>query len=233
MENFTLNIEQRVLSGSSVSRRIRKEGKVPTAIYYPNGTSKLGSVSNKDFTRIAEKMRFTDVISLKSSDSGLNDVRVLVKEVSKEPVSGKLEHIDFQALEAGHKVRVKIPLFLEGIPSGVKLEGGILTKTAQSLTVLCDPSKIPHDIHVDVSALNVGDSIEAGDIKLSEGVELKSKSHETIASVVESRETRLQAVTEADASATTTEAMTAPAAGAKKEDQKKDAGKADAGKAKK
>lgn len=200
MEDFTLEIAERTGDGSSNSRRERREGKVPVAIYSPDGKSVSGVVIAKDFIHIAEKARFTDVITFKSSVKDLDGKRVLVKEVQKEPLSGKVHHVDFQALVKGHTVRVKVPVLLEGIPVGVKTQGGIITKSAQTLSVSCIPTNIPHDLHVDITELKVGDSILAENVQMPEGATLISKAKETVAAVVSSRQTKLMA-TETDAGA--------------------------------
>lgn len=192
MEKVILSIKSRSKSGSSNSRRFRNAGEVPVVINFPDASSISGLVVEKDFVHLAERSRYTDVFTLSSEDEKLNNKQVLVKSLQKEPLKGKVLHVDFQALEAGARVKVHVPVTLTGTPAGVKTQGGILTQASRTVVLSCLPENIPQDVTADVSELNVGDRILASEIPLSEGLFLKSNARETIASVVASRTTRLQ-----------------------------------------
>ncbi len=208
MEEKVLHIESRTSNGSAESRRLRRTGKVPVSILYPDATSVAGIVIEKDFVHLAEMSKYTDVFHFKSDNQKLNGQKVLVKDLQKEPLKGSVLHVDFLALDDKKAINVKVPVALVGTPVGVKTQGGILTKSAQFLVVSCLPAVIPSEIEVDVTELKVGDRVIANELKFTNGLVLKSNERETIASVVASRATRLQ---ETDAKAPEAAAKGAPA----------------------
>jgi large subunit ribosomal protein L25 len=114
-------------------------------------------------------------------------VRTLIREIQRHPFKRQVLHVDFQALVAGEKVTVDVPIVLVGIPEGVRLSGGTLDQVMRELTVEVDPSNIPNHVDVDVSALNVGDSLHVSDINLPEGVEVQDDPETTICVVVPPR----------------------------------------------
>ncbi len=192
MEEKVLNIESRTSNGSAESRRLRRTGKVPVSILYPDATSASGIVIEKDFVHLAEMSKYTDIFHFKSDNQKLNGQKVLVKDLQKEPIKGNVLHVDFLALDDKKAITVKVPVSLVGTPVGVKTQGGILTKSAQFLLVSCLPAVIPSEVEVDVTELKVGDRVVASQLTLASGLTLKSNERETIASVVASRATRLQ-----------------------------------------
>lgn len=216
MEEKVLDIQSRTSSGSAESRRLRRSGKVPVSILYPDATSAAGILIEKDFVHLAEMSKYTDVFHFKSDNQKLNGQKVLVKDLQKEPRKGSVLHVDFLALDDKKEITVKVPVALTGTPVGVKTQGGILTKSAQFLLVSCLPAVIPSEVEVDVTELKVGDRVVANQVKLSNGLVLKSNERETIASVVASRATRLQETdAKAPDAAKGAPAKAAPAAAAK------------------
>src|SRR5207302_3011223 len=98
----------------------------------------------------------------------------LLQEVQHSPVGGDILHVDFHAISMDEKIQADVPLEPLGIAIGVKNAGGLLDQNIRSLTVECLPTDLPDKITVDVSALNIGDSIHVRDIKLPDGVTAKT-----------------------------------------------------------
>jgi ribosomal protein L25, Ctc-form len=96
--------------------------------------------------------------------------KTLIREIQRHPFKRQILHVDFQALVAGEKVTVSIPIVLTGIPEGVRLAGGVLDQTLRELEIEVDPSNIPNHVEVDVTSLIVGSSLHVSDIPLPEGV---------------------------------------------------------------
>lgn len=192
MEERKLAIKSREKTGSSAGRKSRREGRVPVVVSFPDATSLKASVEEREFVHLAQASKYTDVIYLNSDNDKLNGLQVLVKDFQREPLKGKLLHVDFQALQEGVRVKVNVPVKLVGMPEGVKTQGGILTQTANTVVLSCWPKSIPAAVEADVSALLVGERILASDINLPDDVIMKSNVRENIASVVASRITRLQ-----------------------------------------
>jgi large subunit ribosomal protein L25 len=110
-------------------------------------------------------------------------VKTLIREVQVDPLSGFVVHVDLNRISTTERLEVEVPVELEGIAIGVKEFGGILQHAVRSLLLKCMVDKIPDEIKVDVSALNVGDSIHVSDLQIPD-VEILEEPDTTIASVV-------------------------------------------------
>ena len=103
---------------------------------------------------------------------GGQTAKTLIREIQRHPIKRQILHVDFQALVAGEKVTVNIPIVLNGIPEGVRLEGGVLDQTLRELEIEVDPSDIPDHVEIDVTNMVIGDSLHVSDIKLPAGVKV-------------------------------------------------------------
>jgi large subunit ribosomal protein L25 len=217
VREFTVEVQPREQQGSSIGRRLRRQGLVPCVMYHREESSTLGSLSDAEFTKIASRSRPSQVFTLKSSLSAVNGRSALVKEIQKESISNKLLHVDFQLLKDNEEIRVPIALSFTGEAFGVKNDGGILTIALREVTLICLPKNIPDGISVDVSGLKVGDNIHAHQLALPAGVKLQNDPDETVVSVVAQKAMETEpvaaAAVEGDAAAATAEGA-APAAGA-------------------
>jgi large subunit ribosomal protein L25 len=147
-----------------------------------------------------------------------------LQEVQHSPVGGDVLHVDFHAISMDEKIEANVPLEPVGIANGVKNFGGLLDQNIRSLAVECLPKDLPDKITVDVSALNIGDSIHVRDIKLPSGVVAKVNADLTAFSVAAPIAEEEPVTPEAEAAAAAgpevitakkEEGEEAPAAGAK------------------
>jgi large subunit ribosomal protein L25 len=109
---------------------------------------------------------------------------VLVQEVQHSPVGGEIRHLDFHAISMDETIQAEVPLEPIGTANGVKNFGGLLEQSLRALTIECLPRDLPDRITVDVSALNIGDSIHVRDIQLPSGVTAKVQPDLTAFSVL-------------------------------------------------
>jgi large subunit ribosomal protein L25 len=109
---------------------------------------------------------------------------VLIKELQRDPISGAYLHADLYAVDLQQKIHVSVPIQITGTPVGVSLGGGILDHATRELDVECLPNAIPEEFAVDVSELEVGQSVHVRDIKVLEGVEILNDPDVSIVSVV-------------------------------------------------
>jgi large subunit ribosomal protein L25 len=112
---------------------------------------------------------------------------VMIRELDLHPVTRQVRHIDFQRILLTEKIRVSVPVHLIGTPEGVKNEGGMLDFVSREVDVECLPADIPRHLEVEVSALHIGQHLEAGQIPLPDGVTLVSPKERVIASVAHAR----------------------------------------------
>lgn len=192
-------------TGKANSRELRTNKKVPAVIYgaiKPVNVFIDENTVKKYNTRAFENALFT----LKSSNKDANGQVALIKSVDIHPLSRRPQHVDLFALDLKKPVRVSVEVRLEGKPVGLA-EGGLLNVVMRSVEVEVLPTEIPEFFTVDISALNVGESIHASDLALTGSIKLITDEGATIAGVV---------VQEDEAPAAAPVAAAAPAAAAAK-----------------
>lgn len=183
MEIIKLTARPRTGSGKSYTRKARASGWVP-AIYYGRKLDPVHlEVNHKEFATIVRTRKTTHLIDLglgKANDESIAVIREVQRHVIKNDV---FFHIDFHHIAINEKVIVEVPLILSGLAIGVKDYSGILGSPVKTVKVECMPLDIPEHVTIDVSALNVGDSIHARDVVLT-NMALKEAPEEVLAVVV-------------------------------------------------
>ena len=178
-QQITINAVSRSELGSNRARNIRSENMVPAVIYGNDKDLLNVNIPLNELTKASQNdLFFTQILIIKVND---NDEKVVLKELQRDPMKGKLLHADFMRVSRKTKLKVTIPFhFLnEEDCIGVKTEGGIVTKTMRDIEILCSAENIPEIIEVDVAALNLGNSIRLTDLSLPEGSEIPGLSEET------------------------------------------------------
>lgn len=214
MENFAIEVQERNATGRSAAHRARREGGLPGVAYHRGEEPIAVQVPYKEFVMLASRARKTQVFTFKSSSSKLGGKMAIVKEIQRDYVNNRLLHVDFQTLKEDEELSVDVPVRLVGESPGVKNQNGVLMFVTHEVTVRCLPKNIPGNLDVDISGLNLGESIHAGDLALPGNVALEDDEAETIVSVVSSRaaEEAAPADAAAGAAAAATPAKGAPAA---------------------
>lgn len=185
MEEFTLLVASRNSAGSASCRGARRQGLIPGVVYGGGEPSMLITVDKNEFTKLATKASSSQLFTLKSEDKNLNGKLAVVKEVQKDYLSKSAPiHIDFMALRPDAEFEIEVPVRIIGEAKGVKLSGGVLSVAVHRLAVSCLPKNIPQRLEVDVTNIDLNESLQAKDVKLPEGVKLAGDPTETIASVV-------------------------------------------------
>lgn len=204
-QRIELNVESRQI-GRANSRALRVRKMVPAVIY---GSVEPVNVCIHENDVIKYKARSFEnaLLNLKSTDvKKANGIVALFKEVYVNPLTRRPEHVDLFALDLTKAVRVFVEVQVEGKAIGIA-EGGMLTIVSRQVEIECLPTGIPDFITVDVTNLNVGDSLHVSDITLAAGLKFISRPELTIAACVEISEEVIAAPVAA--------AVAAPAAGAK------------------
>lgn len=166
MKVVTLKAHVRESLGSAESRRARRQGRLPVAVYSAGDAAAHITVDMRTFRHALD--HGARVIDL---DEEGNTSRVLLKDVQFDALGMKLLHADFLRLSSDKEVDLAVPLDLQGTPKGV-MAGGTLTVQSSSVTVRCLPANIPEAIPVDVSELEMGSSLTASEVSLPEGAAL-------------------------------------------------------------
>jgi len=185
MATVSFNATAREGTGKGAARSLRREGLVP-AVIYGHGREPISlSLNARDLDKMLGHIQAESTVI--DISVGGQTAKTLIREIQRHPIKRQILHVDFQALVAGEKVTVSIPITLLGIPEGVKLEGGVLDQTLRELEIEVDPSSIPDHVELDVSAMVIGDSLHVSDIKLPEGVEILDDPETSVAVVAAPR----------------------------------------------
>jgi large subunit ribosomal protein L25 len=179
-EQIILNADSRERTGSNKARVIRKvDGMIPAIIYGDEKDSLNIKLRLNELTKASQnELFYTQVLIIKNGDL---EEKVVLKELQKDPAKGKFLHADFLRVSRKTKLKVIIPInFLnEEECAGVKNEGGVLNKTIREVEVMCLAGNIPESIDVDVTALDLGQSVRLTEINLPDGAEIPGLTEET------------------------------------------------------
>ena len=196
MEFIKLKAKTRESAGNSPARALRRSGEIPAVIYGPGKETVSLTVSTKELEDILKKSNVGQVIlSLEIQNGGLHSRTAMIKELQTHPVSRKYLHVDFYEIAMDRKIKVKIPVVTKGIAKGVDF-GGMLQVIQREIEVLCLPVGIPKTIEIDISELNIGDSIHVRDVALPEGVEIPADVNYTVVTVLATKAEEEKAVEE-------------------------------------
>jgi large subunit ribosomal protein L25 len=169
MEAIELKARIREKSGKGPSRRYRMEGLVPAVIYGRGDAAVPLTVSEDDLQKIVRSKNEKHFIKIVLTGEKQMEKVSMLKELQYEPLSRRIFHADFYEISMDHKIAVDIPLTFTGTPVGVT-NGGELQHSKRDLKISCLPADMPESITVELSGLDIGDSIKVKDIQLPEGV---------------------------------------------------------------
>lgn len=181
MAHVALSAQQRTQLGNGPTRRLRREGLIPGIIYQPGAPSLTLAVDARELRRALSEGGRTGVIDL--TLAGDTTRPVLVKDWQLDPVRGDVTHIDFQEVDLKQEVTTSVALTLVGNPVGVR-DGGVLDQTMREVEVSALPDSLPDHIELDVTELQVNESITVAEITAPAGVTIVSDAETVVASVV-------------------------------------------------
>ena len=217
MERIEIQINKRDSKGNP--KGLRRSGQLPGIVYGAGGADVAVAVELRQFERSGLSRAGSHIVRFASADANLNGDMAIIREVHVNPLSGRAIHVDFLRIDMSKPVDAFVPLSSVGKPAGA-INGGILQPLRRELEVRALPDRLPNAIEVDVSPLDIGDSIHVTDLKLPEGVEaLDVQENFTLVTVVppavEEAPAAVEAAAEGAAAAgAPAEGGAAPAAGA-------------------
>ena len=179
---FSLSAKKRESLGKRSSKRYRKENLVPAEVYGATENQSI-LINSFELTKQSKDPQFySNVIDITIDKS---NIEVILKDVQRDPQKSHITHIDFLAVDKNKKINVNVPFSFvnEEACVGVKISGGIISHIITEIEVSCLPGDIPENLEVDVSELDINQSLHITDVKLPEGVELAhggdDKEHDT------------------------------------------------------
>jgi large subunit ribosomal protein L25 len=232
---FEINAEPRNDQGKGASRRLRHAGKVPAVIYGGHAEARSVALEHQKLLHLVENEKFYS--SIISVNVGGEKQPAIVKDVQMHPARNAVLHIDLQRVNENEKIRLHLPIHFHGAAAapGVKTQGGVVSHLMADVEVTCLPKDLPEFLEVDMSAMNLNDTIFLADVKLPAGVTVSALIHGRNPPVVSVHAPRAaepeptaEAATAAAAEGAVAGAAPAAAEAGKKDDAKKDEGKKEA-----
>ncbi len=180
----TLSAFSRQNVGTNSSKKVRNAKQIPAIIYGDGKSPQPISIEITELRKEISKSSFLNKLYDISIDK--NKVRVIVQDISQNPVTDELEHIDFLRVNDKTKVTIEVPVkFInETLSPGIK-RGGVLNVVRYAVEVICPVNKIPESFEFNLEGLEIGDSIHISHTKIEEGVETTIKDRDfTVASIL-------------------------------------------------
>ncbi|MFM8745733.1 MAG: 50S ribosomal protein L25/general stress protein Ctc [Aestuariivirga sp.] len=207
-----LKAAPRARAGKGASRAVRREGLIPGVVYGDKQEPQLVSLTYGEVLPHIETGRFLS--TLIDLDVDGKTVRAIPRDVQFEPVRDFIVHIDFLRLGKDARIRVNVPVHFKGqeVSPGIK-QGGTLNIVSHTVSLNCSANLIPDEITVDVSGMQIGQSVHLSDIKLPDGVKSAVSDDVTLCAVTAQKKEE-EAPAEAAPAEVPATAQKAPAAGA-------------------
>ena len=186
METVEIDVARRPGTGKGEARRLRRQGQVPGVLYGPKRTVAHVSVECEQLERRLGRLEGSHLVRLThvgGTDVELHERMVLLREMQRHPVTGRVLHADFYEVDLTERLVVPVSLRFTGKAAGV-VAGGILQPILREVEVECLPTEIPGFIEVDVGALGIHDAIHVADLGLPEGVTPVGDPTQTIVTVL-------------------------------------------------
>ncbi len=184
MEQFEIQATVRKSVGNGPARSLRRDGKIPAVLYGPQTEPIMLAVSVKDLEQVLKNSNVGQIILKLVIQNGKKITKpAMIKEMQTHPISRAYLHVDFYEIDMQRPIKVMVPVITRGKSVGVEV-GGMLQVVRRELEVQCLPGDIPETIELDISNLDIGDSIHVEEIPLGENVEFTADINFTVITVL-------------------------------------------------
>ncbi|HYR26893.1 MAG TPA: 50S ribosomal protein L25 [Thermoanaerobaculia bacterium] len=182
-----MEVSKRDTTGKEIAKKLRRDGKVPAVVYGGHRDPVAITVDRKSVSELIQKsehgIRSVFLLKMAGTDQQRH---AMIKEVTIDPMTRKMTHIDFVRVVMDEKVKVTVPVHINGTAIGVK-EGGLLDFQVRELHVECLPNAIPDSIEVDVTALGSHDYLRVKDVTAPEGVRIMDDPERVVVGVTHAK----------------------------------------------
>ena len=197
----SLSATRRTGTGKGNARSLRRDGQVPAVIYGHARESTALTISARDLDKLLSRISADNTVVEIAVEGATS--RALIREIQRHPFKRQILHVDFQELVVGEKMTVRIPVRLIGIPAGVRLGGGIVDHTLRELTISVDPAQMPNQIEIDITNMELGDSIHVNAVPVPAGVTVLDDANAAVVVIATPRAAVEAVAVEAEPAATT------------------------------
>jgi large subunit ribosomal protein L25 len=206
MSQVVFEARKRVGAGSSDARRVRRAGRIPAVIYGRTGSAVTIDLNALEFSAGVKGISGSTIVKVNVDGEAVD---AFVKDTQRNILNGQILHVDFYEVETDKLLRARVPVHVTGNPIGVR-NGGIFESPLHEIEVESLPRNLPERISVDVSALDVNQSIHVRDLALGDGVRLISGGDQVVALVKFAKAEEAAASTEEAAAGTAEPASKEP-----------------------
>ncbi len=211
MKKYQLTVTTREGTGRSASRRLRKAEKIPAILYGKHTKPESLAISAPEFVKLRKEIAGQAALIELKREAGPAALSFL-QEIQRDAITDKYLHLDLHEVKTDEKFEIRVPVRIVGEAAGVKVGGGILETSSFQLRIRCLPKDLPSLIEVDVSAVELGQTVHVSDMKPLPGVEFLDQGNQPVVSCVEPPAEEVAATPEA--AAAPADGAAAPAAGA-------------------
>ena len=184
-EQIKLSATSRTEKGKGVAKRLRREGKLPAVVYGHKTDPIALTIDSKQLLKLIVEGKSEHKLfglSIEGNGKPIEKI-VMIKELQIHPLKRNFLHVDFFEVAMDEEITLSLVIKLVGEAPGVEM-GGMLQQVRREIEIKCLPSQIPDTVEIDVSALNIGDSVHLNDIQLPEGIKVLDDADLTIATVL-------------------------------------------------
>lgn len=179
----TITVQKRNSTGKGANRRLRAQGIIPAVFYTSGGAGIPVQVQEAPLKKLFETMGRTTVFNVEIEDGGKKEIApALIWDIEYYPTKNRFQHVDFFGVDLKKEVRIRVPLEFTGIAKGVKL-GGVLEAFTEFVDVIGKPLDLPNKLMIDVTPLELGDSLRVSDLALPDGVRPAMEGSKTVIQV--------------------------------------------------
>ena len=177
-----LEVVLRVPGSSNKAKQLRRAGKVPAVLYGGGRDTRSIAVDPRTLIEILRSEHGQNsILSLRVGDGA--EQTALIHDYQVDPISRKLQHVDFRRIDLAIEIEVNVPVQVVGEAFGVKVDRGILDMILREVHVKCLPTDIPDSLRVDVTELNIGDVAQVSDLEVPDNVELLVDLDQTVLTI--------------------------------------------------
>ena len=183
MELIELKTNIRTSVGNSQARALRRKKQIPAVLYGRGTKTVLLSVYLRELEQALKKSKTGQaLLNLVVQNGETYTKPAIIKELQRHPVGRNILHVDFYQIDMNRKIKIKVPVVTKGKSKGVEL-GGILQIIRRELEVLCLPLEIPKSFEIDITDLDIGDSVHVKSIPLKDNIEIPADVNFTVLTI--------------------------------------------------
>lgn len=189
-----IKVDERVRTTQSHLRRMRQEGTIPAVVYGKDRAAEAIAIDAKQLMRHLRDGS-GGVMEMQMPDDQVKPV--MITEIQRDPLNGHILHIDFRQVNMEETIRTSVKLNYSGTPEGVK-EGGLQQIQEHEVEISCKPKDIPNALLVDISRLQIGESLTVADITVPAGVEILTQPQDVLVTILEQQKVEEEPADEAN-----------------------------------